>query len=675
MYCYLAMCLLPSTMSCTAVPHRTAPRGARCPLPCPGHPIILRPTATAHRTFSPPRHGTWYIHTPWPRPTSYVRISPLHPQPGLTTAASSRPGQLIGHLPGRSDPIHPLPTAPAPPPSFTLATQILPALSPHRRSWSHRRGHAASEQLVSMSASLRRTAPSRHPSPPMAPIQPYPAMHPPYRNSPREGLSNLPLSLPPLRTLSTTPPTPSDRSSSNGTCFGVHSILNPSREGDEHQHQQRGRRRSASHIESPSPGPGQHSHSQSSVSRPTSVDSTQEYSSASRPFYPPGGPPKRHLLSPKSPRLHGSQSHGLLKAPTGTIDAHQSPFLTANTRPSDPKILQPALHTPPTATRPPYLPTIPPTAPAPPGGSLRTEQQQHHHHRSSSNFLQSGSASPITQHSSYSQTASITSSQYESQRSIGHHAQVHSTRNSSIPMETERNSMIPMAPSSQSSIQLMTIKSHHGHPVQIPVDVQAASKVADEKRRRNAGASARFRARRKEKEREASISISRLEQQLRDAAEDADFYRRERDYFKSIVLQQPHLERHYARPPSPRLRRISIAPSLAPSSTDGLGSDASYGDYEEEEAYEEERNVRRRTNHYRPPTGPPPSEAIPTGTPSVPPNPVHALSPAPPYAPQQHRALSNPQQGLSEHTCRDSYTSKPGRYEERHWVAAQSQAG
>lgn len=65
--------------------------------------------------------------------------------------------------------------------------------------------------------------------------------------------------------------------------------------------------------------------------------------------------------------------------------------------------------------------------------------------------------------------------------------------------------------------------------MQIPVEVQAASKVADEKRKRNAGASARFRARRKEKEREASMSISRLEQQVRDAIDRADFYRTERD--------------------------------------------------------------------------------------------------------------------------------------------------
>ncbi|KAK5013483.1 hypothetical protein LTR60_003846, partial [Cryomyces antarcticus] len=70
--------------------------------------------------------------------------------------------------------------------------------------------------------------------------------------------------------------------------------------------------------------------------------------------------------------------------------------------------------------------------------------------------------------------------------------------------------------------------------ITIPVDVQAASRVSDEKRKRNAGASARFRQRRKEKEREATTTISKLEQQLREATEDAEFYKRERDYFMQL---------------------------------------------------------------------------------------------------------------------------------------------
>lgn len=62
-----------------------------------------------------------------------------------------------------------------------------------------------------------------------------------------------------------------------------------------------------------------------------------------------------------------------------------------------------------------------------------------------------------------------------------------------------------------SGYQMITINTEDG-PVQVPVDVKAASNVADEKRKRNASASARFRQRRHEREREASQRISELEQ-------------------------------------------------------------------------------------------------------------------------------------------------------------------
>jgi hypothetical protein len=471
--------------------------------------------------------------------------------------------------------------------------------------------------------------------------------------------------LPPLRQLSSTPPTPSDRRHGNP----LHSILNPQAELFE---QQRGRRRSASQMESPSPIDTQHSQSLPSISRPPSVDSTQEEQQPPRPFPPPPGRPSaRHLLSPKSPRLHRTQSLNTLNPPTGTIDAHQSPFLTANTRPSDLTMPHQSLPTPPAGGRHSYFPTAPTTAPPPPQNMVRTEVR-----RPSIGFPQSGSASPIAQYSPYSQPASVASSQFENSSASGHYGMRHSnphmhdSRLSVGPVESERN-MIAMAPSGQSSIQLMTIKSQQGHNVQIPVDVQAASKVADEKRRRNAGASARFRARRKEKEREASMSISRLEQQLRDAIEDAEFYRGERDYFKAIVFQQPRPERHYARPPSPRLRRPSVAPSHAASSIRG-GSEDSYADYEEE-IREEERNVRRRTNNYHPVPGPSPTEM------SVPSQGSQAYSSAfPPITPATTQGMSQAQQFVTHEQAhpatpqhmsadrpvyRDSFAPDAGRYE------------
>jgi hypothetical protein len=143
-------------------------------------------------------------------------------------------------------------------------------------------------------------------------------------------------------------------------------------------------------------------------------------------------------------------------------------------------------------------------------------------------------------------------------------------------MKSERNNIIAMAPSNQSSVQLMTIQSQDGSLHNIEVDTQTASKGADEKRRRNAGASARSRAKRKEKEREASIRIAKLEQKARDSNDDAEYYRTERDYWKTIAMQA-HPDRHITRPPSPRLRRALVAPSRAPSSTTGYAV-VSYAD-------------------------------------------------------------------------------------------------
>lgn len=51
--------------------------------------------------------------------------------------------------------------------------------------------------------------------------------------------------------------------------------------------------------------------------------------------------------------------------------------------------------------------------------------------------------------------------------------------------------------------QILTFETEQG-PIQVPLDVQAASRGADEKRKRNATASHRFRQRRKEKEQEIS---------------------------------------------------------------------------------------------------------------------------------------------------------------------------
>lgn len=92
-------------------------------------------------------------------------------------------------------------------------------------------------------------------------------------------------------------------------------------------------------------------------------------------------------------------------------------------------------------------------------------------------------------------------------------------------------------------------------PIVVPVelDLQQASKMADEKRKRNAEASARFRARRSEKEKEASQTISTLEQELQELREERDFYRNERNYIRDFATRHVGVQLP-PRPPSPQVQ-------------------------------------------------------------------------------------------------------------------------
>jgi len=102
----------------------------------------------------------------------------------------------------------------------------------------------------------------------------------------------------------------------------------------------------------------------------------------------------------------------------------------------------------------------------------------------------------------------------------------------------------------------------------MPVDVQAGSKGADEKRKRNAAASARFRERRKLRGKESTTNIQKLEQQskelenkLKEAEQERDFYRLERDRFRDVLFRNPATrEVALQAPPSPRLTRPPPVP-------------------------------------------------------------------------------------------------------------------
>ena len=113
----------------------------------------------------------------------------------------------------------------------------------------------------------------------------------------------------------------------------------------------------------------------------------------------------------------------------------------------------------------------------------------------------------------------------------------------------------------QTSLQ-MTLNTEQGTMV-VPVDIQQASKTANEKRKRNASASARFRARRKEKEKEASHTIVSLEKDLKDIVDDRNHYRSERDYYRELAARHVDLSQLPPRPISPSQLDSPTLPRLS----------------------------------------------------------------------------------------------------------------
>ena len=423
--------------------------------------------------------------------------------------------------------------------------------------------------------------------------------------------------------------------------LGVHSILNPvgAEESDTHP-----RRRSAAAMDeravgNASPPVGRVS------SRPSSSGS-DEYSDSpdEAPDARPSGP--RRILTPVSPKIRRTASLSRISASgismgtvlTGSIDAHQSPFL--GDAPGS------RIHTaqPGTAGIPPmpghaiadggHRYSLPYTNASPSAVHALPRRQSVssvvHSTRASPaptfhSYNRSGQASPAIPYPSNPAT-STTTPQYGSGPSVA-------SLGNAPPGSAEQDPPygIPVVSTGQTSYQLMTISSGQG-PVQVPVEVQAASRMADEKRKRNAGASARFRARRKEKEREASTRIQALETQIREAAVELDWYRKERDELVSIMRTLPGGERFLAREKSPKTRREED--TQRPRAALPQPSLTQQGHFTFDRPADTERNIRRRTESYSLPTpsssAPAPHSYFPpTAYPSHPP--AHEQPPLPPY--------------------------------------------
>lgn len=375
---------------------------------------------------------------------------------------------------------------------------------------------------------------------------------PPTSHPPPAGLSRT-MELPPLSRAPTSSGPSSSTSASRSA--GVSLMLNPTEPEDPHNDRPRKIARTESTRSIPPLPPlvtsNQFYHPMQDVSTPTGVHEAK--------------PPRRLLtprLSARSPTsLHRAVS--LSQLPPSVRQPQRTSYPTSPRTASYGIDMTSAggsvLPTPPVAAREAY--GFP--APATHNTSRRASLGAIHSAR-----LQSESTSPKSTYSGYSQAEQASPVQYGSSlmptlsasyTGTSSNNSGPATDDTSTPRRSERQSHMGIPISSangQNVYQMMTLETSSG-TVQLPVDVQAASRVADEKRRRNAGASARFRQRRKEKEREASTAISRLEQRLKDLGEDAEFYKRERDYFLGVVLQVPGGDRHFPRPQSPRHRRTS----------------------------------------------------------------------------------------------------------------------
>ena len=410
------------------------------------------------------------------------------------------------------------------------------------------------------------------------------------------------------------PRTPSGADQWHPRPIGVQNLLNPtSRESVDNQN----RRRTAEHFDFRSSMIG-------SSPRIPSTSSSQSPSDASLPSITPpstsaypslAGLAPRRMLTPRSLSAYVTNS-GTVNPPMATIDARTSPFVTAKDR------IGSEMMSLPESSFGSVLPGVPlgfstaPTRSSPgrraSGGNL---QLQNFLNRRGSGGAAPQSAvphseSPSTSYSSYSRLSrsppTIQANVSANQPST-YFASYNGNGPASAISQMGYDSKEAYSPATssmgQSTYHLMTLDTEQG-PIQVPVDVQAASKVADEKRKRNATASHRFRQRRKEKERETSSNIAKLEHQIREIAEERDYYRSERDYFRSISGGGVPAHMPIApRPPSPRhLRQAQLGSS---------GSFVSTQWQEPEENGRMARNVRRRTSAYAPASGPPPVQAPP----------------------------------------------------------------
>jgi hypothetical protein len=442
----------------------------------------------------------------------------------------------------------------------------------------------ASESLPALSPSLSRPQ-SSHNAPQGSPYLSVPQGVLPRGTLPPLGSIAPANTLPPLLT----DPRPT-------RSLGVHSILNPSY----HESQERQKPEATASLESPqsptlSAGDALPRISKRLARASPTAEDTQAAKSRT----------ERRILTPKSPRMRAASSVGRQTHALGPFGTSNSPTMrvegrmyTAEPGSSNTSEIPPLPYPNPLGrSSMPYPPFSEPALGQPrglptgrgplavaaaqaQGESPRTSHSSHSHFSQSSPILRHGppaSNPPSLSQTSGRQPVNIPPGQSHAGLTEGQYDMSKGSYGISIP--TEGGEMI----------------------LPVELDVEQASKMANEKRLRNAGASARFRQRRKEKEREAAQTISSLERDLRALEEERNHYRSERDYFRDLYARQTGPGQLPQRPLTPRAQ-TAPRPSLGDNTPQwqDLPRDTTEG---------MSRNLRRRTSSYpstlpAPPTAP-----------------------------------------------------------------------
>lgn len=364
--------------------------------------------------------------------------------------------------------------------------------------------------------------------------------------------------------------------------FGVHSILNPSSEPIQQS--------PVATPQLPAAAAGQ-----TSLPPPTASPRSRKRAEPSSPTRTQHGAPSassgRRVLTPKSPATRVASIGG-----RGTSAYHATgPSLQTLIGP-EPRIYMAEPGTADIPSLPPISNTARSALPGIPGPDTWQNQGRPQHFGPSIATTQT--ASPSTSHTSQSQPDQASPAFRYGQMPATQAGQATFRQQQiGIPMgysgEQGPRGPLESYQVGQPAYQ-MTLETDQG-PMVVPVelDLQQASKTADEKRKRNAGASARFRQRRKEKEKEASHTIASLQQDLRELREERDFYRNERNFIREFATRQVGLQLP-PRPPSPHFHRMTAPPV---STYEGSRSTDDIGRARSDSAPAPQR---RRTGDYQP---------------------------------------------------------------------------